>query len=310
MSKTGVEQLLSLCQTSAVSDDVADFLLAKKAQNLSPKTLTLYRSELRGFAAFLRARGVRETHDIEPGHVREYLVKLSETRNPGGCHVAYRVLKTWLRWYASEYAPERPWRNPIAVVQPPRVPEKTLPPLALPDLRRMVSTCDRSLQGWRDRAMLLALADTGCRASEFVALDIADVNLETGAVRIRKGKGAKARTAFIGAKSGVALTRYLRRRRDKNPALWVSLHGGERLTYWGLRQVVRRRAKMAGIEPPPLHSFRRLFALTALRAGVDLVSLQRLLGHANLSVLQRYLAQTEADLREAHQRAGIVDRML
>jgi site-specific recombinase XerD len=58
------------------------------------------------------------------------------------------------------------------------------------------------------------------------------------------------------------------------------------------------------------HAFRRAFALASLRGGMDVYSLQRLMGHADLSVLRRYLAQTEGDLQAAHQKAGPVDRLL
>lgn len=59
-----------------------------------------------------------------------------------------------------------------------------------------------------------------------------------------------------------------------------------------------------------LHSFRRAFALCSLRAGMDIYSLQKLMGHADLGVLRRYLAQTERDLAEAHRRSGAVDNLL
>lgn len=76
------------------------------------------------------------------------------------------------------------------------------------------------------------------------------------------------------------------------------------------RQILRRRAEHRGLPAPGLHSLRRAFALTCLRNGVDLISLQRLLSHPDLSVLRRYLAQTEADLQEAHRQGGPVDRLL
>ena len=70
---------------------------------------------------------------------------------------------------------------------------------------------------------------------------------------------------------------------------------------------MRRRASQVGIETPSLHSFRRAFALNMLRAGVDIFSLQKLMGHADLQVLRRYLAQTDEDTLEAHRRGGQVD---
>ena len=93
----------------------------------------------------------------------------------------------------------------------------------------------------------MALLDTGCRASEFVALDIGDVNASIGAVLVEHGKGGETRTVFMGVRTRRELLRYLRHRPEANERdpLWATKEG-KRLTYWGLRQIVRRRAKKAG----------------------------------------------------------------
>jgi integrase/recombinase XerD len=197
-------------------------------------------------------------------------------------------------------------------VQAPRLSQDPLPPVSLDDLRQMLATCEpRTLLGDRDRAVLLCLLDSGCRASEFLTLNTSDVDLASGAIAIRHGKGGKSRVTFLGAKARKALLAYLRHR--GNPATdapwWVTAEG-TRLEYNGLRAVVQKRARLAGVKPPALHAFRRAFAIGALRAGVDLVSLQRLLGHADLTVIQRYLRQTQDDLRAAHAKGSPVDRLL
>ena len=91
--------------------------------------------------------------------------------------------------------------------------------------------------------------------------------------------------------------------------LWAS-RAGTRLTYWGLRMILQRRAERAGVPVPSPHSFRRAFALASLRGGMDVETLRRLLGHSDLSVLSRYLAQTKEDLAEAHGKASPVSRWL
>ena len=128
----------------------------------------------------------------------------------------------------------------------------------------------------------------------------------TGSILIRHGKGAKFRTVFLGKKSRRAVRAYLRCRTDNCHALWVTQEG-ECLTYWGLREIIRRRSTLAKVKAPSLHSFRRAFALNMLRAGADIFSLQKLMGHADLQVLRRYLAQTNQDTFEAHRRGGPVD---
>ena len=143
-----------------------------------------------------------------------------------------------------------------------------------------------------------------------LALNLGDVILATSTVRVRQGKGSKDRVVFLGDLSKRYLVKYLDLRETLEPdgPLWVT-NQGQRLRYHGLRSMVIRRAKKAGVPAPRLHDFRRAFALSSLRGGCDLISLQRLMGHADLTILKRYLAQTEADLRAAHARAGPVDNL-
>jgi len=81
------------------------------------------------------------------------------------------------------------------------------------------------------------------------------------------------------------------------------------LEYGGLRAILTRRAERTGINQASYHSFRRAFALNCLKNGMDVYTLQKLMGHADLQVLRRYLIQTEGDLREGHAKYSPVDMM-
>ncbi len=187
-------------------------------------------------------------------------------------------------------------------LKPPRVPEKTLDPVPLEHVQALLKTCEgKRLTDLRDTALILALVDTGARANELLSVNLADVDPSSGTVFLRETKGKRPRAVFLGKRALRALLRYLKARGGTEGALWLS-EDGTRLTYWGLRQILRRRAKKAGVPAPSPHAFRRLFALQSLRSGLDVISLQRLLGHRDLSVIQRYLKQTIDDLREAHNR--------
>lgn len=192
-------------------------------------------------------------------------------------------------------------------VKPPKVPFHPLPGVAIDDVKKLIATCSTTL-ALRDKAILLCLLDTGARASEFLDLNLKDVDLTAGAVRIEHGKGDKSRTVFLGSISRRALRKYLKEREDLRPnsPLWTT-DEGERLKFSGLRQVIERRASAAGIQTPGLHDFRRSFAITMLRNGVDLQTISRLLGHASLSVTERYLAQETNDLAEGHRKGSPVD---
>jgi integrase/recombinase XerD len=296
---------------SELAQEIKAFLVDRQARGLSQHTILFYQTQLRYLDDFLAQAGITDVLAVTPHHLRRFILALGETHNPNGVHAAYRAFRAFFHWYEAEVEP-KDWRNPVRKVRPPKVPVEPLEPIALADLKRLLETCERKdFIGDRDRTILLSLLDTGCRAAEFVALNVGDLNLATGAVRVREGKGGKFRTVFVGHKARREIVRYLRYRGGPGAGepLWLTVEG-TRLTYGGLRQIVRRRAARVGLPEPGLHSFRRAFALACLRNGVDLISLQRLMGHADLSILRRYLAQTDADLQAAHQRGGPVDNLL
>ena len=286
------------------------FILDRRIQQLSPNTIKFYRVELMRFLGFTNASGVDRVQLITPDLLRSYLLDLADSgRNPGGINAGYRAVKTFLIWYENELEPDH-WKNPIRKIRNPKTPTVALDPVELDDVNRLLVTCEGdSLLDLRDRAIFLFLLDTGLRAFELCALDLDDVDLLQGDVVVRKGKGAKARLCVIGKRTRKAVRQYTKERTDNDPALWVT-DKGERLTYWGVNQMLKRRSVRAGIQKPGLHDFRRAFALNSLRAGMDIFSLQKLMGHADLSVMRRYLAQNDDDLREAHAKAGPVDGML
>ena len=123
-------------------------------------------------------------------------------------------------------------------------------------------------------------------------MSLHDLDLRNGKIIIQKGKGGKFRFVFMSNRTRDSIQSYLKKRTDYLPFLWISKTKSN-LKYSGLRQIMRRRAKDANIETPSLHGFRRYFALQMLRSGVDIFSLQKLIGHSDIQILRRYLHQTE-----------------
>ena len=177
-------------------------------------------------------------------------------------------------------------------------------------MRKNLEQLINTFTGIRDRAIFLSLLDTGARASEFLNMDLDDINPITGEILIREGKGRKPRTVFIGQKSRKELRKYLRLRNNDLFALWVTKDQTQRFTYYGMKSMVVRRSRSAGIKTPALHAFRRQFALSCLRSGMNVYHLQNLMGHSELQVLNRYLKQTTKDVSDAHRQAGPVDNSL
>ena len=286
------------------------FLNDRKSRGAAEGTIYFYSMKLKLFFNYCEAFAIERISQITTPFIRQYMLSLEEAgHNPGGRHAAFRVLHAFLNWFEVE-AEMDGWVNPIHKLKAPRVPTEPLEPVSELTVVQMVKACVRNtFTGDRDAAILLCLMDTGARANEFLNIDMEDINQAIGDILIRKGKGSKPRHVYLGKHSRRALRKYLKHRKDDNPALWVTLprFGSERIRYGGLREVLRRRAVDAKVEEPTPHDFRRAFALSMLRNGTDLYTLAKLMGHEGITVLQRYLKQTYQDTEAAHRRAGPVD---
>ena len=143
--------------------------------------------------------------------------------------------------------------------------------LSREEVRQVLSVC-----GTRDRALVMTLIDSGIRRGEALDLTWDDVDFRTGAVHVRRGKGGKARVTYIGAKTKRALLRW---------------GGGQRsiaifpLTASGGTTLMARLSHKSEVHIT-FHKCRRTFATWALRGGMDLLSLQRLLGHSSLEMVR------------------------
>jgi site-specific recombinase XerD len=288
---------------------ITAYLRDVRTRGLSEFTFKYYKQELAIFATHCKAEGITEVLGVTPDLIRGFMLALeTKGRNEGGRHAAYRAVRSFLRWYEAEAEPEA-WANPIRKVRPPKVTHEPIKGVPLDHVKKMLETCGDNFTGIRDKAILLCLLDTGARAREFLSLNLDNIDFVSGAVDIRKGKGKKSRTVFIGKRSRRALRAYVKQRADNDPALWVT-NNGTRLAVTSLRQVLTRHADLAGVPVASAHDFRRAFALALLRAGVDIFSIQKLMGHADLEILRLYLAQDTEDTQRAHEKGKPVDGLL
>lgn len=302
--------LITFSQQDYLPILVESFLIDRKSQGLSPDTIELYTKKLQYFLKYCDRQALTQVSQITSDFIRRYLLELSEAHNPGGVHACFRPLRTMLYWLEEEEIMPAGWKNPIRRVKAPKLPTDPIEPIQIEEIHQLLKTCQSNYSGVRDKAMMLGLLDTGARAKEFLNINLEDVDLATGAVMIRQGKGRKPRMVFLGRKTIRAIRGYLRYRKDNSPALWISTQG-ERMTYSALRCFLRRRAERIGLKSIPTpHDFRRAFALVMLRNGVDIFALQKLMGHSDLQILRRYLAQTDQDIHTAHMRGSPVDSNL
>jgi integrase/recombinase XerD len=289
-----------------LSEWMSNFLRARQAENASSHTLNYYRQNLKTFAEWCDMQMIRTVEGITADALRMFLLFLKEEgHNGGGIHGHWRAVRAFLNWFEQETEPEE-WKNPVKKIKPPKLATEALDSVSLEHVEKLYQAASGRMAS-RDKAAVLVLADSGMRAAEFLALNTDDVDSFIGEIRVRAGKGKKFRTVFIGKRSRRALRVWMRTRGTRPGALWTT-DDESRLTYGGLRQVLERLAKRAGIEAPSIHGFRRTFAIEFLRNGGDLLSLSRLLGHSGLSLLARYAKQNTDDLAAKHSEYSPMDR--
>jgi integrase/recombinase XerD len=299
MSSVPTIQLNELAQLAQA------FYLDRQANGCTAATLVWYRKYVGALVAWLTAHNVTALDRVTPTHLRAFLVELQDrgladrTR-----HHHASAARTFCNFAVAEGLLTV---SPMLRVKMPRVGKDLLTPLSADQVRDLLDACYTD----RDKAIILCLLDTGLRASEFVALNIGDLDGATGALTVHRGKGNKGRVVYVGLRAHKALIKYLLGRDDTNATapLWVAHSTGERLRAWGLRRQLWRLGKRAGVECSP-HAFRRTFAIESLRAGMNIYALAKLMGHEDISVLRRYLRLVETDTQTAHKQHGAVDSLL
>ena len=285
------------------------FIIDRKAQNLSPATIKYYKEKLGPFLKYCERNLIKFVTQLTANDIREYMLHLKDTgHNPGGCHSFFRVIRAFINWWETEIEPDN-WKNPFQKVKPPKVSVEPRDPVKIETIDSMLETCNsNTYYDVRDAALILMLADTGLRASEFLSVDLENIDPIKGEITVIKTKSKKYRVAFLGKKSRKALRKYLRFKIANQGPLWTKKNG-ERLDYFGLRSLIRARAKKANVAGPSLHSFRRFFAIQCLRNGMDIFSLQTLMGLSDLQILRVYLKQSNEDIKNAHIRNGPIDNI-
>ena len=174
------------------------------------------------------------------------------------------------------------------------------------EMGALVMECyhDVSPAGVRDAAILALLYAAGLRRSEVVDLDLAHFDTETGGLKIVASKGNKARTVYLGNGAKAAVGAWINVRGDGGgPLLYRIRKGGniisERLTDQAIWVILEKRFRQAQVKPFTPHDLRRTFAGEMLDAGVDLVTVQHLMGHASPVTTSRYDRRDEKTKMEA-----------
>ena len=285
-------------------EDYIHFIRVER--QLSANTLASYRRDLESYAQHLQ--DVQQLKDYNEVHREHILLHLENLRAEGKtARTVARHISSIRSFHQFLLREKVTTTDPTVHLEMPQVEQKLPKVLSIEDIDALIAAPDRSKpQGVRDVAMLELLYASGMRISELTELNIEDIHLTMGFVRVF-GKGRKERIVPLGRGALNALSKYLERARyelqgkyPKTDALFIS-HRGKRLTRQGCWKIIKTHAEKARInkELTP-HVLRHSFATHLIENGADLRAVQEMLGHADIATTQIYTHVSKTRLSEVY----------
>jgi len=254
-----------------LSEAIRRLVVATKAEGRSPRTVGSYREKLGHLVRFLEDPHVE---DVTIDDLRRFLAwQYEKGLSPFTIKSRVRAFKRLWNFCQAEGITES---NPAARIRTPQPRREAPKGIAWGDFLALLETTQGgSVLDIRDRALILFLADSGCRVGGLCGLRVGDVDLEARRALVRE-KGEKSRLVFFQEPTAGALAAWLEiRPEDKGTWVFVSFKGGyERLTPSGVYNILAARGKRAGCKGPVNpHAFRHAFARAYLTRGGDLGTL-------------------------------------
>ncbi len=298
---------------------VARFVEHMQVLGWSPRTIDGYRSQVRFFLAWLGEQtDVEEVTAITPEVLHAYQTHLYGFSDANGRSLSIAtqaarlsVVRSFFRYLVKS---DVLLYEPSASLELPK--RKGILPrsiLSKQEMARLLAAPDATTPlGLRDRAMIEVLYSTGIRNAELRALQVYDLDLERGLLRVNQGKNAKDRVVPLGDAACTWLREYLSEARPRllaghhdagaEPTVFLSKNG-KRLFPLGVLYPLKKHARKAGIERVVTpHTLRHTFATHLLAGHADIRHIQAMLGHASVATTQIYTRVEVTDLKAVHRR--------
>ena len=279
------------------------YLCLEAERGCSPLTVQAYRSDIEQFCEFLKDEKVEpQLEAVTPKLLRMFLLVMKQAGLAASTRARrlYALRSLWGFLEKTEVVQANPCRKVSVPKARQNVPQYLTPEECEALLEATQDQYYSSL-GPRDRAALSLLIYTGMRRQELLDLTLDDVNLMEGTLRVVGGKGNKTRLLPLVSEAQEAVAEWLERRAQNGHRQLLTGRDGRPLGTHGLNLLFHRAAEKAGLQRDgiTLHTLRHSFATMLLHKRVDLVSLQRLLGHSSLETTSIYLHVDMTRLREA-----------
>ncbi len=279
----------------------------KNEKGSSPNTRESYLRDLNQYALFIEKNyGVKKPNEIDKKHIEGFLRSLKRTVSTKSLARKLTAIKSFHHFLWIEKEVDMDVAKGFAA---PKI-EKSLPQvLSVDEVVAILEQVDKTKPlGLRNMALLELIYGSGLRVSELLDIEMEDIHLNQNYI-IVKGKGSKERVVPISDMSAIALRNYIIKGRDqllinlKTPYLFVN-QKGVRLSRQGFFKLLKKLAHDAGVETEcSPHTLRHSFATHLLENGMDLRTLQTLLGHEDISTTQIYTHISQKRIKEIYKSA-------
>lgn len=272
-------------------------------KGLSDNTLQAYGSDLRAFANWAEKHKL-SLLKLQSEHINNYLVYLAKKKRSARSQA--RLLSVLRQFYSYLIRERQISHDPSALIPLPKLGRQLPKHLTEKEVETLITAPDSlSVLGLRDRAMLEVIYASGLRVSELVSLQVSQLNLRQGVVRVQ-GKGNKQRLVPLGEQAVHWLELYIKDSRtellkqQQSDSLFVT-NRKKPMTRQAFWYMIKRYALKAGIKQAlSPHTLRHAFATHLLNHGADLRVVQMLLGHSDISTTQIYTHIAQARLESIH----------
>ena len=282
-------------RSSVPWDDGADdclqsYITAMEVENHSQKTIDRYRYVIQRLMDYVHVT----TRRITVHHIRSFLQAekargIADTTLEG----FRQIYSAYFNWLQREGLIDH---NPMCNLGVVKCEKKEPQPYTDIEIELLNQACGNI----RDKAILAFLESTGCRISEMCDCNRDSVDLQLLEVRIH-GKGNKWRTVYLSEVAGMLIGRYLITRKDNDPALFLN-HLKKRIAPNGVRCMLNKLAKQAGVEHCHPHKFRRTLATNLNRHGMPIQEVAKVLGHEKLDTTMKYVILNKDDVKSSYRR--------
>lgn len=274
------------------------FLAAKRATGKRASTVGWYKDQIRGFLSWLEKGGVNGSTWLKPETIEKFLAEERQRVSAHSVAGRYRALKVWFDWLVKRKLLAA---SPMVQIEPPQTPKKAPRRTELDEYEALLESIPQT--GWlnlRDRLAINVMFLCGLRVSELCALRADDFNVTTKVLMVRSGKGDRDRYVPLLPAVTTAFVMYLYERpawRDGSLMLSADVNGNPRgvILPNGLRLMLRRRCRSAGVRYLNPHSFRHGLAVYLLNQGGDMSLVQKILGHSRISTTAEHYADWVMD---------------